>query len=350
MNTKFRIYSIVTVVLLFGLMSGCKVGGKGSSCMGLIPADPSKSASAASYELSGNFTVDGKALAGVTVTLSGTDLTATTDADGNYTFTDLANGTYTVVPSLTGYVFTPISEVVTIDGSSAATDFTSTAPAPADPVTPTDPTNPATPTDPVTPVTPTTYKISGMVGSHETLGYIQGSISGVTVTLSGANTGTTTTDADGYYEFSGLANGTYYVTPSKPEYSFIYVDNHGSENYSLVNVEGSDQGNIDFVGAAITVPSLTVIGKACFSETYPGSGRQGLAGVTVTMTGSDGVHTATTDSTGIFRFSGTTSGNYTITASLAGYTFTPGTLNVTVVATAGTKTVTGDTVFTVTAN
>ena len=47
---------------------------------------------------------------GATVTLSGTaSATATADASGNYSFPGLANGSYTVTPSKTGFTFTPSS-------------------------------------------------------------------------------------------------------------------------------------------------------------------------------------------------------------------------------------------------
>jgi hypothetical protein len=43
--------------------------------------------------------------------------TTTADASGNFTFTGLANGTYTVTPSKTGFVFTPTSQSVPINGA-----------------------------------------------------------------------------------------------------------------------------------------------------------------------------------------------------------------------------------------
>ncbi|MCI4398646.1 MAG: metallophosphoesterase, partial [Acidobacteria bacterium] len=55
--------------------------------------------------------------------------------------------------------------------------------------------------------TSATYSISGTVSGAAT--------SGVTMTLSGAASKTTTTASDGTYTFSGLANGSYTVTPSK---------------------------------------------------------------------------------------------------------------------------------------
>jgi hypothetical protein len=55
---------------------------------------------------------------GATVTLSGPSNAATTaDAFGNYVFTGLANGIYTVTPGGPDLVFTPPSQSVTIDGA-----------------------------------------------------------------------------------------------------------------------------------------------------------------------------------------------------------------------------------------
>jgi 6-phosphogluconolactonase (cycloisomerase 2 family) len=52
------------------------------------------------------------------VSLSGaSSATATTDASGSYSFSGLANGSYTVTPSLTGYTFAPASLAVTVNGA-----------------------------------------------------------------------------------------------------------------------------------------------------------------------------------------------------------------------------------------
>ena len=59
--------------------------------------------------------------AGATVTLSGTaSATATADASGNYSFSGLNNGSYTVTPSNTGFTYTPASQTVTISGANLA--------------------------------------------------------------------------------------------------------------------------------------------------------------------------------------------------------------------------------------
>jgi uncharacterized protein (TIGR03437 family) len=54
--------------------------------------------------------------------------TATADASGNYTFAGLANGTYTVTPTLANRTMTPASRSVTVNGANVTgTNFTATA-------------------------------------------------------------------------------------------------------------------------------------------------------------------------------------------------------------------------------
>ena len=45
--------------------------------------------------------------AGATLTLSGTASAVTADGSGNYTFSNVANGAYTVIPSKSGFAFSP---------------------------------------------------------------------------------------------------------------------------------------------------------------------------------------------------------------------------------------------------
>jgi SdrD B-like domain len=65
---------------------------------------------------------------GATVTLSGAATTTTTaNSSGNYTFTGLANGTYAVTPSHTGYTFNPTSQTATVSGANVTgINFTAT--------------------------------------------------------------------------------------------------------------------------------------------------------------------------------------------------------------------------------
>ncbi|MRR21118.1 hypothetical protein EG827_13140, partial [bacterium] len=76
-----------------------------------------------SYSISGTIIMNnGCRLGGVTMTLTGTRTgTATTDASGNFSFQGLDNGSYTVTPSLAGYIFSPTSRTITISGENVST-------------------------------------------------------------------------------------------------------------------------------------------------------------------------------------------------------------------------------------
>ena len=79
------------------------------------------------YSISGTVTTTaGSTLAGVTVNLSGSaTATAITDASGNYSFADLQNGNYTVIPGLAGQTFTPAnSTVIVSDADKPDVNFT----------------------------------------------------------------------------------------------------------------------------------------------------------------------------------------------------------------------------------
>ncbi len=126
---------------------------------------------------------------GTLVTLSGSaSKSVTADSQGNYTFTGLANGSYTVTPSKTGFTFSPPGQAVPISGASVlGINFTATA--------------------------VPTWSISGTVSPAS-------SGSGTLLTLSGTPSVTTTADGSGNYVFTGLSNGTYTVTPSKTGFTF----------------------------------------------------------------------------------------------------------------------------------
>ena len=86
---------------------------------------PSTTLPPPTYSISG--TVSGAVVSGVTVNLTGTSSsTATTDGSGNYTFTGLANGGYTVTPSKAGFTFTPTSLPATVSNANVPSiNFTS---------------------------------------------------------------------------------------------------------------------------------------------------------------------------------------------------------------------------------
>ncbi len=140
---------------------------------------------ALTYSISGTITPSAGG-AGATVTLSGAaSATTSADASGNYTFSGLANGVYTVTPSESGFGFSPAGQTVAVNGANLlGVNFA------ASPLS--------------------TWSISGTITN--------GSLA--TVTLGGAASASVTADASGNYSFSGLVNGAYTVTPSKPGFSF----------------------------------------------------------------------------------------------------------------------------------
>jgi FtsP/CotA-like multicopper oxidase with cupredoxin domain len=238
------------------------------------------------YSISGTIrTNGGAAISGATVTLGGASAaTATTAANGTYTFTGLMNGAYTVTPNLAPYTFSPLSRNVTVNnGNMSGQNFTGTP--------------------------PVTYSISGTIRTPSSL-----PISGVTVNLTGAANATATTNASGVYTFTSLANGAYTVTPTLAPYTFSPL----SRNVTVNNGNMSGQ---DFTGTPPVTYSI--------SGTIRTSAFQAIAGATVNLTGAANA-TATTNASGVYTFTGLANGAYTVTPTLAPYTFSPLSRNVTV--------------------
>ncbi|WP_213806338.1 DUF4082 domain-containing protein [Granulicella sp. dw_53] len=218
-------------------------------------------------------TITGVGGAGATLLLSGaTTASVTADAFGNYSLSGLANGTYTVTPSKSGYIFTPASQIVTISGShSLAVNFASSEP---------------------------TYVISGKIAGG----------SGLTVSLSPASAANVVTDSVGNYTFAGIPNGTYTVTPSGPGYVVSPIS-------QSVKINGAAVGAVNFTAAATTYS---------ISGTIPGG-----AGTLISLAGlSNAVTTA--DMAGKYSFPSVVSGAYSLTPAKAGLVFTPTTLAVVV--------------------
>jgi len=263
MIARLRGHPAVHLVILALAAAGC--GGSAGSSQ---PSAPT------TFTISG--TIAGAA--GVTVALSGaSSATTTTDAAGRYAFAGLSSGSYTVTPSLAGYVFNPLSTSVTVSGASlSGKDFAGAA-------------------------NPSPHGISGTVS-----GLVA---AGVTVALSGANTGTTTTDGAGHYAFTGLADGSYTVTASRAGYVF------------------APAGQAVVLSGADITQDFTDVGAYAISGTVSGLV---ASGVTVTLSGAASAAT-TTDGSGHYAFTGLADGSYTVAASKGGgYVFSPATQAVTV--------------------
>lgn len=240
------------------------------------------------YAISGNISDAVPAsVEGVTVTLAG-DATAstTTDVNGNYIFSELLDGSYTVTPSLTDFTFTPTGQSVTINGADVTgIDFVAIPPV-------------------------ITFSISGTIADSS-----PAAAQGVVVTLGGDSVATTTTDQDGNYSFIGLANGNYTITPSFSDFSFTPAS-------QTVTVNNADVSSIDFVAVP---PVLTYSISGTIVDASPAA----MEGVTVTLSGNSTAST-TTDVNGNYSFSGLSDGDYTVTASMFDRIFTPTNRGVTI--------------------
>ncbi|WP_172802261.1 SdrD B-like domain-containing protein [Agrococcus jejuensis] len=278
-------------------------------------------------------------VSGVTVRLVGangmTVATTTTDANGAYLFSNLELGTYTVAFSTL-----PTATTLTLQGEGGDANLDSDA-------------NPATATTGAVTLTadakdrrdvdagvlPPLGSIGDRVWLDQDRDGIQDAgepgVAGVTVTLrdaSGAAIATTTTDANGWYVFSGLAMGDYSVAFSTlPTATSLTTQRAGSNRAidSDANPATGATGTITLTPArkdrrdvdAGVLPPLGSIGDRVWLDTdrdgVQGQGEAGVAGVTVTLRDGDGatVATTTTDADGTYLFQGLELGTYSVAFS-----------------------------------
>lgn len=105
-------------------------------------------------------------------------------------------------------------------------------------------------------VNPNTYAISGTIAPSS-------GGSGSTITLSGPAAASTTADGSGNYSFTGLANGTYVVSPSHSGFTF-------SPSLQTVTIKGANAPGVNFTAAQQTSKSvaLTWIASASVVSGY----------------------------------------------------------------------------------
>ena len=126
-------------------------------------------------------------------------------------------------------------------------------------------------------------------------------IAGVKVTLTGTNdlgaavTATTTTNAAGFYEFTGLRAGSYTVTETQPAAYLDGKDTAGSTGGSaavsdvisnIVLTAGANSVNNNF-GELPPASLAGFVYEDNSNDGAKGAGEAGIAGVTVTLTGTD---------------------------------------------------------------
>jgi hypothetical protein len=237
--------------------------------------------------------VEGVAVSTGSVGLGGSaPKTAVTDAFGTYSVSGLTGGTYEVTPSQPGVSFDPPMKTVTITTNGViGVDFVTTL-VPAD-----------------------TFSASGRVATAAGIG-----LPGVTMTLGGAASATTVTNAFGDYAFAGLATGNYTLAPTKAGFTFapptmpvtISVD---PETGQGVNVTGRN-----FTATPAVVAGHTISGQVVTKGKNPVP----IPGVTMILRTKPGfaeVARTVTDSLGNYSFVGLPDGKYTVEPSLAGYKF-----------------------------
>jgi uncharacterized repeat protein (TIGR01451 family) len=279
-------------------------------------------------------------LSGVTVTLSGTaTATTTTDASGNYSFTKLISGTYTVTetqPSGVVDITTPQSysgtTVGTPAGGTAALNATSAIVLGA-----------GVPAIGYNFREQNTSALSGKVyvDANNSGVYVSGEtqLQGVTVTLSGTTTVgainvctlitscTASTDSSGNYTFGNLPAGTYTLTETQPTAYGDGKESAGSPAGTVNNTAFSSASTYNQI-ASITLTALqagsgydfgeiaaSVAGTVYLDVDNSGTYNTGdtlIAGVTVALGGAATAST-TTDASGNYSFTGLVAGTYTVT-------------------------------------
>ncbi|UXS57832.1 SdrD B-like domain-containing protein [Staphylococcus delphini] len=275
-------------------------------------------------------------IGGVTVTLTkedGTTVTAKTDDQGNYKFTDLPNGKYTVTfETPDGYEPTKANvgddaldsdgktvEVVINNKDDMTIDSGFHKPEEVEP-----------------PKVEATFNLGDKVWEDLNKDGIQNSnepgISGVTVTLTKEDGSTVTakTDENGNYKFTELPNGKYTVTfetpegyePTKEKVGDYALDSDGQS--VVVVIDNKDDMTIDsgfHKPEEVEPPKVEAtfnLGDKVWEDLnkdgIQNSNEPGIGGVTVTLTKEDGTTvTAKTDENGNYKFTELPNGKYTVT-------------------------------------
>ena len=221
----------------------------------------------------GTVTVENMGLGGVTVMLSGmADGQTTTDDSGQFSFTGLRAGTYSV--EISGF---DTNEVSFSSTSGAATVGVGES------------------------------KVVSFDGTYLRTAGIQGQVSvdgeglgGVTVTLVGeGEEQTDVTDAGGLYAFSALKSGTYQVAITNPDpedYEFTTTSKSAT-------VATGETANVPFEGTLLRTAGIA--GRVSLDD------GMGLDGVTVTLAGAAEA-TRTTADGGQYAFAGLAAGTYVL--------------------------------------
>lgn len=250
----------------------------------------------ATHSVSGSVTLDGGPFAGVTVQVKDANGVVyggvTTASNGSYQVTGIPQGTFTVEPQKTGYSFDRTSSSVTVAASDCDVPaFRSSQP----------------------------HSISGTVASSNGAG-----LAGVTVTVAGAGVSRSAiTNGNGWYQVTGLANGSYSVTPSRNN---VYTSSPVGFDATSKSASVSDGSNFAQANFAADLASYTLSGNITMLSDGAPLAKVALTLVTKSNSGvlistGDASFSAVSDSAGNFALSGIPSGYYSLTTVLSGYGF-----------------------------
>ncbi len=271
-------------------------------------------------------------LAGVTLTLTGTDdrggavsLTTTTDATGLYTFANLRPGSYTVNETQPAGLLDGKDTAGAPGGGTAGNDVITgitLIPARDSQGNSFGELRPASLGGSIWSDT----NNNGVFDAGET------PIAGATVTLTGTDdlgnavSLTATTNASGAYVFNNLRPGSYALTETQPAGFLDGKDTLGTQGGTLGNdtvtgitlTEGAVGTGNNFAELTPAALSGTVYRDLNNDGVQAGAGETGIAGTTVTVTGTDDLGQAvslstTTDASGNYAFANLRPGTYTLT-------------------------------------
>ena len=237
--------------------------------------------------ITGTVTVDAVGAAGVTVTLSSGATTITT-ATGQFTFSNVPAGSYTI--TISGQsptaAFLSLGETTTITtaGQVATVNFAGSL-----------------------------IRTSAIIGSVTSAA---GGLEGVTVTMGSPETRTLITDADGQFSAVGLLSGTYHVTITGVPDGMICGTT--TQNVTVAPGESKVAAFACVQDATASISGVLYLDENNKNDLYDGPILEDLVmapNVAITLEGpSIGVKVTTqTDSMGAFSFSELVDGSYNVT-------------------------------------